>query len=58
MKMNLELFKSIESNFGSVASWALWKSSGETTKSNIGDMEILDPDKNSDLFGRLTSIYH
>ncbi|MBK8396896.1 MAG: hypothetical protein IPL26_16910 [Leptospiraceae bacterium] len=56
--MNLELFKSIESNFGSVASWALWKSSGETTKSNIGDMEILDPDKNSDLFGRLTSIYH
>lgn len=53
MKMNLELFKSIESNFGSVASWALWKSSGKTPKSNIGDMEILDPNKNSDLLNSL-----
>ena len=49
MKISLELFKSIESNFDSVASWALWKSSGETTKSNIGDMDILDPNKNPNL---------
>jgi len=49
MKISLELFKSIESNFGSVASWALWESPGETPKSNIGDMDILDPNKNPNL---------
>lgn len=47
--ISLKKFQDISSKYGSVASWAVWKKADTKPKSNIGDMDILDPERNPDL---------
>jgi hypothetical protein len=51
--MNKELFEKIKEKYGNVASWAIWKAAGEKPKSNIGDMDVFDSDKNSEIFSAI-----
>lgn len=51
--MDLELYKIIVKKYGDVASWAIWKPAGIEPKSNISDVDILDPDKNEGLFSTI-----
>ncbi|WP_369983841.1 hypothetical protein [Thalassolituus sp.] len=51
--MKLEKFKEIEIRYGDVASWAIWADESDKPKSNIGDMDVLDPDRNPDLLASL-----
>ena len=44
--MDIEKFEFIKKKYGHVASWAVWKEVGETPKSNMGDLNILDPQQN------------
>ena len=53
MAVSAELFQDIAKNYGKVASWALWVKPGSKPKSNIGDMSILDIDKNPRLLDSL-----
>jgi hypothetical protein len=46
-------FEFIKSKYGYCASWAIWSEEGEKPKSNVGDLTILDPQKNIDLFFQL-----
>ena len=46
--MDLEKFEVIKKEYGTCSSWAIWKEVGETPKSNTGDLNILDPKKNTD----------
>ena len=48
-----ETFQKIRNKYGYCASWALWADEGETLKSNVGDLTILDPDENADLLAQL-----
>ena len=51
--MDIEKFEFIKKKYGHVASWAVWKEVGETPKSNMGDLNILDPQQNPDLLSQL-----
>ena len=51
--MDLEKFNFIKKKYGQVASWAVWKEGGETPKSNMGDLSILDPQQNPDVLSEL-----
>lgn len=51
--ITLEKFNYIKNKYGHCASWAIWASEGETPKSNIGDLTVLDPEKNSNLLSLL-----
>ncbi len=46
-------FELIKDKYGYCASWAIWAEEGEKPKSNIGDLTILDPEKNKNLFFQL-----
>ena len=46
-------FNKIKKEYGDCASWAIWKEVGETPKSNMEDLNILDPKKNTDLLSQL-----
>ena len=51
--MDLEIFKKIKKKYGRCASWAIWKEVGETPKSNMEDLNILDPQQNPNLLSKL-----
>ncbi len=46
-------FDLIKEKYGYYASWAIWADEYEKPKSNVGDLTILDPDKNPALFSQL-----
>lgn len=48
-----ESFNIITKKYGSVSSWAVWDDEGDKPKSNMSNMEILDPDKNKKLLAML-----
>lgn len=51
--ISLELFNYIKEMYGNVCSWALWDKAGEKPKSNMGNMDILDPELNPNLLNIL-----
>jgi hypothetical protein len=38
-----DLYKFIKSKYGFCSSWAVWQEEGDTPKSNIGDISVLEP---------------
>ena len=46
-------FNKIKKEYGDRASWAIWKEVGETPKSNMEDLNILDPQQNPNLLSEL-----
>ena len=48
-----ERFERIKERHGLYASWAIWAAPGATPKSNIGDLSVLDPDRNPTVLGSL-----
>ena len=46
-------FNKIKKTYGDCASWAIWKEVGDTPKSNMEDLNILDPQQNPDLLSEL-----
>jgi len=48
-----EQFELIKKKHGYHASWAVWADEGDTPKSNMGDLSVLDPDINKDLLSQL-----
>ena len=53
MPVSIEQFKKIKSKYQYLSSWAIWATEGETPKSNIGDLTVLDPDINKNLLSQL-----
>ena len=53
MPVSLEQFKKIKSKYQYLSSWAIWATEGETPKSNIGDLTVLDPNINKNLLSQL-----
>lgn len=53
--ITLEKFKYIKNKYGLYASWAIWDEEGDTPKSNIGNLEVLDPLSNDKLLQELNS---
>lgn len=51
--MDLEKFNFIKKEYGTCSSWAIWKEVGETPKSNMEDLNILDPRQNPNLLSEL-----
>ena len=51
--MDIEKFEFIKKKYGHCASWAVWKEQGETAMSNMGDLNILDPQQNPNLLSQL-----
>lgn len=51
--MDREMFDRIRSNHGDHASWAVWAKAGETPKSNVSDLSVLDPERNPVLLDTL-----
>ncbi len=51
--IDIKLFEKIKDKYGAVSSWAVWSEEGETPKSNIGDIDIFDLEKNPDIFNIL-----
>ena len=51
--ITLEKFNYIKDKYGHCASWAIWANEGESPKSNIGDLTVLDPEENSNLLSQL-----
>ena len=51
--MKFEKFEFIKEEYGHCASWAIWKEVGETPKSNMEDLNILDPQQNPNLLSKL-----
>ena len=51
--MDVEKFEFIKKKYGHCASWAVWKEQGETAMSNMGDLNILDPQQNPDVLSEL-----
>tara|TARA_B000000460_G_scaffold187338_1_gene134848 strand:+ start:60 stop:665 length:606 start_codon:yes stop_codon:yes gene_type:complete len=51
--MDLEKFNFIKKEYGTCSSWAIWKKVGETPKSNMEDLNILDPQQNPNLLSEL-----
>jgi len=50
-----EKFDFIKEKYGFVASWAIWAKQGNTPKSNMGDLSVLDPDVDESLLSKLNS---
>ena len=48
-----EKFEFIKKKYGHRSSWAIWKEVGETPKSNMGDLNVLDPQQNPNLLSQL-----
>ncbi len=48
-----EKFDFIKKKYGPLASWAIWAEQGDTPKSNMGDLSILDPDVDKNLLSKL-----
>jgi hypothetical protein len=51
--VSLDTYQKIKSDFGHYASWAVWADQGDTPKSNIDDLSVLDPEKNPRLLESL-----
>ena len=51
--ISAETFRKIKSDYGHYASWAVWAHQGDTPKSNIDDLSVLDIEKNSSLLDSL-----
>ena len=51
--MDLEKFEVIKKEYGTYSSWAVWKEQGEKSKSNMGDLNVLDPQQNPDVLSEL-----
>lgn len=51
--ITLEEFNKIKVKYGKCSSWAIWKSEGDTPKSNIEELSVLDPAKNKKLLSEL-----
>ena len=51
--MDRKRFDQINKCYGDVGSWAVWAEVGDKKKSNIGDLSVLNPDKNQDLLSTL-----
>ena len=50
-----ETFDRIKEKHGLYASWAVWAEQDGRPKSNMGDLTVLDPDRNPALLGMLRS---
>ena len=50
-----EKYDFIKDKYGYYSSWAIWSEEDEKPKSNIGDLDILDPDLNKDLLSQLNT---
>jgi hypothetical protein len=48
-----EKFDFIKEKYDQQASWAVWAKQGDTPTSNMGDMSVLDPDRNKTLLSKL-----
>ena len=48
-----EKFDFIKEKYNQQASWAVWAKQGDTPTSNMGDMSVLDPDRNKTLLSEL-----
>ena len=48
-----EQFEFTKSKYGLHASWAVWADEGDTPKSNMGDLSVLNPDINKDVLSQL-----
>ena len=46
-------FNKIKKTYGDCASWAIWKEVGDTPKSNMEDLSVLDPQQNPNLLSEL-----
>ena len=44
-----EIFQLMKKKYQFYSSWAIWAEEGETPKSNIGDLSVLNPDINQNL---------
>ena len=53
MPLTEKQFKLIKSKYQYLSSWAIWAEEGETPKSNIGDLSILNPKINKNLLNEL-----
>ena len=51
--IDIEKFNFIKEKYGHCASWAIWKEVGATPKSNMGDLNVLDPQQNPNLLSQL-----
>jgi hypothetical protein len=51
--MERERFERIKEIHGLYASWAVWAEPGDKPKSNVGDLGVLDPDRNPRLLSQL-----
>jgi hypothetical protein len=51
--INTKTFEEVRKQFGHFASWAVWGSSGENPKDNIADLNVLNPELNSNLLQTL-----
>ena len=51
--VNRATFDRIKEKHGSQASWAIWSEPDGRPKSNVGDLTVLDPDRNPALLGIL-----
>ena len=51
--MNEQTFRFIKDKYQYYSSWAIWADAGDTPKSNIGDLSILDPKFNLNLLTQL-----
>lgn len=51
--LDRDTFDRIKQSHGGYASWAAWAEADKTAKSNIEDLEVLDPDKNPRLLAIL-----
>jgi len=47
--MDISKFEIIKEKYGHCCSWAIWAPKGEKSKSNMGDLSVLDPTKNINL---------
>lgn len=51
--ISIDTYNEIKNRSGDFASWAVWAKAGDKPTSNIGDLDVLDPDKNSCLLNTL-----
>jgi hypothetical protein len=51
--MDRDTFDLIKAKYGDHASWAVWAPAGTAPKSNIGDLHVLDPDRDPRLLSKL-----
>lgn len=51
--ISADTFQNIKDNYGHYASWAVWAEQGDTPKSNIDDLSVLEIDKNPRLLKSL-----